>query len=458
VTAIAHRRDAALGCTPAPAAAIVHMKAGRLALPLCLVATLAGVALASACSSSHAGPSGAVGADAAASADAGPPPLEPSPPEPVAPGARLDQASSPVVFDRLRGGVWTANGDVGSVSYADIVKQAVVFEVAVGKDVTSVALSPDGAWLAAVDRAGASVSLLEGATGKVARAIALGTHPRAAVWDAWDPRWLYVSEEDDGAIAIVDRTRGVLDHTVPVGRLPAGIASSRLRRELAVAHRIDGAVSILSLDGVYAPADQGATPVDVPLALQPPVSDDTQPNGTPFALESLAWTADGDRLWVPHELLSNHHPFQFQRQLFPAVSVVDETHRAEVQTDPNDPLGVIAGRKLLFGAINIPDAERQHVDRVAAVRGGGAPQRPRRVRRGVRERGPPHLRHDAGDRGRPPARAPGRSPGGHRARRARAARVRDDGSVALARDARHGGRLRRGARLDHRGAAGARGE
>ena len=28
-----------------------------------------------------------------------------------------------------------------------------------------------------------------------------------------------------------------------------------------------------------------------------------------------------------------------------------------MQTDPNNPLGVIAGRKLLFGAIDIPDAE-----------------------------------------------------------------------------------------------------
>ena len=115
-------------------------------------------------------------------------------------------------------------------------------------------------------------------------------------------------------------------------------------------------MTVLPLEGVYAPADQGVPVVDVPLAFEPVQSDDTQPNGAPFALESLAWAADGDVVWVPHELMSNHHPFQFQRVLFPTVSVVDLSARAEVQTDPNDPLGVIAGRKNLFSAINIPDA------------------------------------------------------------------------------------------------------
>ncbi|HEY1694970.1 MAG TPA: multiheme c-type cytochrome [Polyangiaceae bacterium] len=337
-------------------------KSFRIASSLCLVATLGAVAFAGACSSSSSpsqsssGPGSDAGEAGPVGADAGLPPLESAPPQPIADAKRLDAVSSPVVFDRLRGGVWTANGDVGTVSYADVIAQKVTHEIAIGTDVTSVALSPDFAWVAAVDRAGATVTLVNATTAQVARSIALGTHPRAAVWDAWDPRWLYVSLEDDGAVAVVDRTRGVLDHTVSVGRLPSGLATSRLRRELTVAHRIDSEVSILPLDGVYAPADQGVPAVDVPLALQSPQSDDSQPNGTPFAQESLGWATDGNVLWVPHELLANRHPFQFQRVLFPAVSVVDASARAEVQTDPNNPLGVIAGRKLLFDAINIPDA------------------------------------------------------------------------------------------------------
>lgn len=338
-----------------------HVRAIRALAPHWFAAVIGAVALASACADSGASsggppPAGDDGGVQPQGDDAGPAPLESAPPAVIAAGARLDAASSPVVFDRLRGGVWTANGDVGTISYADVDAQKVVREIAVGKDVRSVALSPDFAWVAAVDRAGAAVTLVDATSGAVRRTIPLGTHPRAAVWDARDPRWLYVSLEDDGAVAVVDRTLGVLHHTVTVGRLPAGLAVSRKRNELAVTHRIDGVVSVLPLDGVYAPADQGAAAVDVPLAAQPPRADDTRPNGTPFALESLGWAADGDVVWVPHELLSNHHPFQFQRTLFPAVSVVDVATRAEVQTDPNDPLGVQAGRKLLFGAINIPDA------------------------------------------------------------------------------------------------------
>jgi DNA-binding beta-propeller fold protein YncE len=324
-----------------------------------LVVALASVGVASACGSRGAPPLAVTTTDAGAdvaTGEAGLPPLESSPPSPIDARDRQDSASSTVIFDRLRGGVWTANGDVGTITFADIAKQAVVREVPIGTNVTSVALSPDFTWIAAIDRTGATVSLVDATSGQVRRSIPLGTHPRAAVWDAWDPRWLYVSLEDDGAIAVIDRTLGVLHHTVPVGRLPAGLAASRLRDELAIAHRIDGVVSVLPLAGVYAPADQGVPTVDVPLAFQPVLSDDKLPSGTPFALESLAWTVDGNVVWTPHELLANHHPFQFQRVLFPAVSVVDLAARAEVQTDPANALGVIAGRKLLFGAINIPDA------------------------------------------------------------------------------------------------------
>ena len=334
----------------------------RIAASLCVAGLIAGAALASACGSHGASSLGASAGDAGAadaSSDAGLPPLESSPPPPVPAASRRDDASSQVVFDRLRGGVWTANGDVGSISYADIDHQKVVHETAIGQDVTSVALSPDFRWVAAVDRAAGTVALVDADSAQVRRTIAVGTHPRAAVWDAADPRWLYVSLEDAGAVAVVDRTLGIVNHTVPVGRLPAGLGVSRLRHELAVLHRIDGDVTLVPLDGAYSPADQGAPDVEVPLADQPPQSDDTQPSGKPFAFESLAWQPDGDVVWLPHELLANHHPFQFQRNLFPAVSVVDLSARAEVQTNPNDPSGVIAGRKLLFGAIDVLDATGQ---------------------------------------------------------------------------------------------------
>src|SRR5262249_3991129 len=157
---------------------------------------------------------------------------------PIEPAKRRSDASSPVVFDTLRGGVWTANGDVGTMSYVDVDARKVVQEVAIGTDVRSIALSPDGLWVAAVDRDLGTVSLLDAETGVVRAKIPLGTHARGAIFDAWDPRWLYVGLEDDSAIALVDRSFGRLVRKIPIGRLPAGLAVSATRHELAVTHRI----------------------------------------------------------------------------------------------------------------------------------------------------------------------------------------------------------------------------
>jgi DNA-binding beta-propeller fold protein YncE len=303
-----------------------------LVLALCL-------AVASACGSHGAAPP---------TVDASLGPLEAHPPSLLAPAARLDAASTAIVFDTLRGGVWVANGDVGTVSYVDIDSFKVVAEIAVGGDVRSVAESPDKAWIAAADRAGGNVALIDGYTNTVMRTIAVGAHPRAVVWNAVDPRWLYVALEGADAVAIVDRTLGALAQTIPVGRMPSGVAVSRQRNELYVSHRIDAKISIVDLG-------RGVVVDDVPLAIQPAQTAPTVPNGVPFSFEGISWQPDGNIAWVPHELLAPTHPFQFQTTVFPAISVVDLLHRAEVITDPNS--GETNGRKLLFDAINIPDPE-----------------------------------------------------------------------------------------------------
>jgi DNA-binding beta-propeller fold protein YncE len=280
--------------------------------------------------------------------DAAPPPLESSPPAIIAEDKRKDATSSPVVFDTERGRVWTANGDVGTVSLVDIDAPRLLAEIAIGKDVRSVALSPDFKWIAAVDREGAQVVLVDAETREVKRAIAVGTHPRAAVWDAQNPRFLYVAIEDEDAIAVIDRTLGVLVETIKVGRLPSGVAVSRKRPELYAVHRIDGKITIVDTT-TRKPA------ADVVLEEQPKDPDPKVPQGRPFAFETLAWAPSGVEAWLGHELLAPTRPFQFQSTVFPAVSVVDLSPlRLEVATDPVT--GTIQGRKLLFDAINLPDA------------------------------------------------------------------------------------------------------
>ena len=313
------------------------------AAPLSLLAFLA-LALFAACSESFSlAPS--AGSDAGAEGGL----LEAQPPAIVPEAARVNASSSSVIYDPFRGAVWTANGDVGTVSYVDPSSQRVVQELAVGKDIRSVALSPDGAWLAAVDRAGATVSLFDPVARVLRRTIALGTQPRACVWDAANPRWLYVAEEDDGAVAIIDRTQGEVIATVPVGRRPAGLAVSASRRELYVTHRIDANVTVIDLH-------DRSVAADVPLADEP-FSTAATPNGKAMGFESIAVTADGSYLWAPHELLATTHPFVFNETVFPAISVVEIQGRIEEPNDPNSP--DFAGRKNLFAAIALTDPSGQ---------------------------------------------------------------------------------------------------
>ncbi|HEX8793771.1 MAG TPA: multiheme c-type cytochrome [Polyangiaceae bacterium] len=286
--------------------------------------------------------------------DGGPPDagqLEGTPPDVVAPALRVNASSAPVAFDPISGGVWTANGDVGTISFVDPAARKLVQEIHVGHDVRSIAISPDGAWVAAVDRSGSSVTFVDARTRLVRATLPVGAHPRACVWDSANPRWLYVVEEDAGVVDVIDRTVPSVVEAIPVGRIPSGVSVSATRRELYVSHRIDPDLTIVDLHDRSVAADV--------LLADEPFSDPKTPNGKPLGFETVAVTADGQRAWTPHELLASTHPFVFDETLFPSISVFDLAARIEQQTDPNSPDGTIAGRKNLFDAIDIQDTDGQ---------------------------------------------------------------------------------------------------
>ena len=191
------------------------------------------------------------------------------------------------------------------------------------------------------------------------RTLPVGSHPRACVWDAADPRWLYVAVEDDAVVAVVDRTLGEVASTIPVHRLPSGLAASAAQAQIYVTHRIDG-------DVTYIDTGTRSVVVDVALADEP-YSAPTVPNGKPFGFESLTLTANGRRAWVPHELLAPTHPIVFNRTIFPAISVVDLYLDTEVQSDPNS--ANVDGRKNLFDAINLvgPDGQPEVFSQLCSV-------------------------------------------------------------------------------------------
>ncbi len=200
---------------------------------------------------------------------------------------------------------------------------------------------------------------MDAQTREVRRTIPVGSHPRACVWDSANPRWLYVAVEDAGTVDVIDRTLGEIATTIPVGRIPSGLAVSATRREVYVTHRIDAEVTVIDLETRTATAQ-------VPFADEP-FSDPATPNGKPFGFEGLVLRPDGARAWIPHELLAPTHPFVFNETLFPAISVLDVIDEVEQTTDPNSPN--IDGRKNLFDAINLlgPDGQPDVFSQFCAV-------------------------------------------------------------------------------------------
>ena len=85
-----------------------------------------------------------------------------------------------------------------------------------------------GVWIAAVDRAGATVTLIDAASRTIERSFTLGIHPRACVWDSANPRWLYVTEEDDGAVVgtSIVLSGAIVGHDPRSDRIPARLAVS----------------------------------------------------------------------------------------------------------------------------------------------------------------------------------------------------------------------------------------
>ena len=264
---------------------------------------------------------------------------------------RRDVASSSVVWDAVRRRVLVATSDGGALVRVD--PDATAREVfPLGFDVRSVALSPDGARVAIVDRGGQGENgapgqfiLLDAATLAVLWTQPLDGHPRTVVFDPAHPRYAYVTIEDEKRVAILDRATHTIAGSIATTRLPAGLAAAGARDELLITHRIDGAIDVID-------RTQHTSLATITLADSPSNADPKVPQGKPYAFEGLAFTPDGKSAWVPHQTYSGAGPLQFQSIVFPAISVVDLEARAE-KSNVGAGKKNFPGRKELFAAIDV---------------------------------------------------------------------------------------------------------
>lgn len=163
----------------------------------------------------------------------------------------------------------------------------------VARHSSSIAISPDGAFVYVVNADADSVSVIDASTREVAREIALGPTPAMNAQGRYDPpvmpralalspgaQRLYVTGMRSGDVSIVDLTTSRVVTRIAVGSEPVGVLVSPDERSVYVA---------CAMDGVVVRIDAAQRAVAARLTTT------TKPWG-------LAWSTDGSTLYASHLL------------------------------------------------------------------------------------------------------------------------------------------------------------
>ncbi|WP_324769660.1 hypothetical protein, partial [Pokkaliibacter plantistimulans] len=256
----------------------------------------------------------------------------------LSPAAQAAVSSSAFVLRNHQ--LFSANYEAGSVSKIDEQTGALQAEVALGKDIRSVALSDDDAALVlATDYVDDKVFLLSASKLAVKQVIEVGHRPYAAVFDSVNKLFWVTLFEDHKLLAI--DTAGQIVATTDTADTPRGLALLDDGR-LLVSHAMTGEVSI------YQTRQQkpGQLTLLKRIHLQETANpDETVSQGVPRLLDNIAISPEGDEAWLPHVLWNFDHSFQFQSTVFPAISVLDLTPGEEEEKQDE--------RKQLFQQINL---------------------------------------------------------------------------------------------------------
>jgi YVTN family beta-propeller protein len=143
-----------------------------------------------------------------------------------------DEVSATIkVGERPRGLAISASGERlyvsredGTLIERDMYEKAESAQAKLGRLPSSIRLSPDAKVLAAAIQSDGEVVLLDIATMRVVKKIAVrGKHATAAVFSP-DGRWIYASAEESPELAVIDVKQGAVTNSIPVGPRLRGIA------------------------------------------------------------------------------------------------------------------------------------------------------------------------------------------------------------------------------------------
>ncbi|MEM9631889.1 MAG: multiheme c-type cytochrome [Pseudomonadota bacterium] len=248
-------------------------------------------------------------------------------------------SSSSLIFNADKSVIYSANFETGSVSKIDRKDGSLLAETALGREIRTVALSADEKLLAVTDHGGDMFHVLDADTLKPKAVRPLLSKPYGVVYDARNEVfWVTVGETHK--LYGLDKDARI-KHELEVAETPRGLALMPDGR-LFITHALIGTVSI------YDTTVAQPKLVKTIKLVKSTNLDPTKSQGLPRALDRIVLSPDLKQAWLPHHLWNFTHPFQFQTNLFPTLSVLwmEKGHEHEV----------VNRRKQMFEQINIIEA------------------------------------------------------------------------------------------------------
>lgn len=160
---------------------------------------------------------------------------------------RMDAANNNVVFSADGRDVWTSQATLpGSTLVLDALELNTRHAISVGTAPAQTVMSKDGALAFVANSGSATVSVIDVAARSVRATIAVGAGPVVA-WPAADG-FIYVENEPDQSISVIDSRTLTLVRTFSIGYQPGSVSS--FGGELWITAPQRGLVEIRSTDGV----------------------------------------------------------------------------------------------------------------------------------------------------------------------------------------------------------------
>ena len=274
------------------------------------------------------------------------------------------------------------NPDSNSLTLIDTATQAVIAEVATGRDPRTVAVAGGRAYVS--NRGSRTVSVVDIDRRETVAEVEAGYRPYGVVADPARDR-VYVSLQGEGRIISLDAATYEVLSSRPVPALPSGLALSSDGERLYVTHLLSAAVTVLPADTVqvYLPLvlKQGTGGVQmargVPGGRGRALSTAEMGSGLVVAIplfpdsnlsQSIVLSPDGSRAYVPHTRSNTgNQALTFDTTVFPLVSILNtdsNQHMLGQQLDLGtlDPPGV----GLPFDAALTPDGKELWVVNAAS--------------------------------------------------------------------------------------------